>query len=103
VRGECPSPQEQCPYYATDGGCFSDSHHIYFPKNQYCDIMSSEFRELPENKQQLCRLEHEELHAEVIEPEKPDRETMRDAIRTAWQIGAIALSKNKRKKLNIFK
>jgi hypothetical protein len=100
VRGECPIPREDCPLL-DDGGCFSDSHHIYFPKNHYRDTLESEFRELPENKQQLCRFEHDEIHAEVEQADKPEREFMREAIRFAWQSGQIALSRNRRKKLKI--
>lgn len=100
TRGECPSPQDDCPYMER-GGCFSDEHHLYFPRVDYRDIMGSEFRNLPENKEQICRWEHEERHATQDPPERPPREVMLGALATALSEGRIYLSKTKRRKLNM--
>ena len=42
-----------------------------------------EYRELPEHKVQLCRAEHDELHATQEPPEKPSRNEMLQAIARA--------------------
>jgi hypothetical protein len=57
---------------------------LYYPKAAYCGRIAMEFRELPENKQQLCREEHDERHATELPPERPTTEVM---------LGAIALAK----------
>jgi hypothetical protein len=101
VRGECPSPQDDCPYADREGGCYSDIDHEYYPAIDYSDIMGSEFRELPENKQQICRWEHEQKHAHELPPTKPPREYMLGRIATAYYAGEINLSKRKLKRLKI--
>lgn len=99
TRGGCPEPRPECPYSERPEGCFSDLHHLYFPRLDYRDIMSAEFRELPENKQQICRWEHEQRHASEQPLEKPTREEMLGRIATALESGNIHLSKNKLRKL----
>lgn len=101
ARGECPTPRPECPYAERRGGCFSDEHHLYFPASDYCDIMGSEFRELPENKEQICRWDHDERHATELPPERPPRAQMLGALATAVAEGRLHLSKNKRRKLNM--
>lgn len=96
MKGECPNPRPDCPY---SGECFSDEHHLYFPRVDYHDIMGTEFRNLPENKEQICRWDHQERHEVEEPPEKPSREQMLGALATALSEGRIHLSKNKRKKL----
>ena len=97
MKGECPNPRPDCPY--AQQGCFSDEHHLYFPRVDYRDIMASEFRNLPENKEQICRREHDERHAVEQPPERPPREQMLGALATALSEGRLYLSRNKRKKL----
>lgn len=80
AHGECPSPQTDCKYALLPEGCFSDEHHLYYPKRRYCGKMAIEFRELPENKEQLCRREHDERHATEPIPIKPSVEVMKAAI-----------------------
>lgn len=100
-RGECPNPRPECPYAELQGGCFSDEHHLFYPRVDYRDIIGSEFRELPENKEQICRWDHDERHATEPIPDRPSREEMLGAIVTAMANGEIYLSKTKRKKLNV--
>ena len=84
AREACPDPQPDCKYATLRGGCFSDEHHLYWPKRAYCGKIATEFRELPENKEQICRREHDEKHATQSPPEMPMRDVM---------LARIALSK----------
>jgi hypothetical protein len=59
---------------------FSDTHHRYFEAKNYATGVAKVFRELPENKEQLCRFEHNELHATTAPPIKPERAFMIQAI-----------------------
>lgn len=99
MRGECPTPRPDCPYANRPGGCFSDTDHLYFPALDYSGIMEAEFRELPENKQRICRWDHEQKHKEELPPEKPSKEYMLGALALAYYQGKINLSKRKLKKL----
>ena len=92
--GECPNPIPDCKY-AERGGCFSDQDHIV-PKRLGETTLAAVYIDLPENKQQLCRRLHDIKTHEGDQP-LPDDETMRVAIRTAQEVGEIALSKRKRK------
>jgi hypothetical protein len=71
MRGECLNTSPDCPFYDRPGGCFTDVHHLYYPAIDYSGIMETEFRELPENKEQTCRNEHEQRHLEEEAPDKP--------------------------------
>jgi hypothetical protein len=76
-RGFCSEQQiADCPFASH----FSDIHHAYFPRTSYVTRLEKTFRELPENKERLCRNEHNELHATSEIPEKPDKEFMLRAI-----------------------
>ena len=81
MKGECPNPRPDCKY-AELGGCFSDTHHLFYPRRDYRRPTERDFRELPENKEQLCRAEHDERHATELPPEKPSRVEMLGAIAT---------------------
>jgi hypothetical protein len=81
MKGECPSPRPDCKY-ADGGGCFSDTHHLFYPRRDYRTRVEREFRELPVNKEQICRSEHDERHAVEPVPQKPTKQEM---------LGAIAL------------
>lgn len=70
MKGECPNPRPDCKY-AELGGCFSDTHHLFYPRRSYTSKTEKAFRELPDNKEQLCRAEHDELHATERPPLKP--------------------------------
>jgi hypothetical protein len=93
MKGECPNNNTDCPYYET--GCFSDTHHQMWPSDQFITPVERLFRELPENKEQLCRLEHDEIHATQEPPAKPRRTEMIQAIGEA----GIYLSVRARKAL----
>lgn len=101
MRGECPNPRPDCPYAELKGGCFSDEHHLFFPRVDYRGIIASEFRNLPENKEDICRWDHDEIHATTEPPERPSREYMLGALVTALADGVLHLSNTKRKKLNV--
>lgn len=100
MRGECPTPRPECPYHNRPGGCFSDTHHLYYPGVDYSGIIDEEFRELPENKEQICRWEHDIKQVETP-PEKPNRRYMLGRIATALAAGEIHLSKRKTRKLGL--
>jgi len=85
----CLNANEQCRFYDTELGCVSNEHHIYYPKKRYTTGIERQFRELPENRVQMCLDEHRELHATQRPPEKPSREIMLQAI-AARAIGEVA-------------
>lgn len=73
MKRECPEPERPgCPYSPY---CYSDQHHLYFPARDYRTPLEKRFRELPDNKEQLCRFLHDLAHFEEA-PEKPTREEM---------------------------
>jgi hypothetical protein len=72
--------QDICPLANTKRGCFEDIHHEFWPKRHYQTPLEKEFRELDENKVQMCRWEHEDLHRYEQPPEKPSREEMINAL-----------------------
>jgi hypothetical protein len=74
-RAACPLPEH-----------FTDEHHDYFPRRAYMGKLATTFRNLPENKQQLCRNEHNEIHATQRPPLKPDVQDMLAAIALSEQL-----------------
>lgn len=70
------TPTEECRYYP----CFTDTHHLYYPRRRYKTQVEREFRNLPENKVEMCRAAHTELHATEQIPKKPGRDEMLQAI-----------------------
>lgn len=76
-RKECYNENQECPYY--EEGCYSDLHHSYWPSTDYTGPIENKFRELPENKVQTCRDEHDEIHANEP-PQKPSLEVMEHAL-----------------------
>ena len=99
--GECENPRPECPYASRPTGCFSDVHHKYFPKNVYLDVVGSSYRELPQNKEQKCRWDHEELHKVEDGPEKPEEAQMLGEIALSQELGLINLSKYKLRQLGL--
>ena len=86
MEGVVCNPTEDCKYYPS---CYQDSHHVYFPRRDYKTKIEKQFRNLPENLVEMCRLEHDNLHATQTPPEKPSRDEMLVAIsRTA--LGEVA-------------
>lgn len=75
-RLRCPESNEQCKYYASEGGCYQNEHHLYWPRRDYTSSVERAFRQLPENKELICRAEHDELHATESPPPMPSRNEM---------------------------
>jgi hypothetical protein len=92
-RRACEGENPECPYF--EEGCYSDLHHLYWPSPDYNDTISNKFRELPENKQQTCRDEHDQIH-EGEPPAKPSYEVMEHAIVAS----GVHISRKVRKALN---
>ena len=92
--GECPNPRAECPYAAREG-CFSDTDHIV-PRRLAETTLAAVYIDLPANKQQLCRWDHDQKTRNGDEP-LPERAEMIEAIETAVTLGQIALSRRKRK------
>ena len=78
MRGECNEQRPDC-IYAPD--CWSNTHHKYWPAHKYRKNIPREFRELPENKEQMCRYAHYILHLEQDAPPMPSIQEMKVAIR----------------------
>lgn len=76
-RRECYNDNPECPYF--EEGCYSDLHHSFWPSPDYTSPVENKFRELPENKVQTCRDEHDQIH-EADPPLKPSLEVMEHAI-----------------------
>lgn len=77
MKTPCNENRESCPYQYS--GCFEDTHHLMWPKRDYKTPVERRYRELPENKVQLCRDLHDLEHYQEP-PEKPSREEMLGAL-----------------------
>lgn len=88
-------PSPECKYF--NRGCYEDVDHIYWPANQYTDPIERVFRELPENKREICRQKHEERHATEEPPQKPSLEVMEHAIIAS----GVYISSKARKRLRM--
>ena len=71
---------EDCPVFQVKGYCFEDVHHLYYPKSNYQSGFAQKFRELPENKVEICRAEHNEIHATERPPYRPPMDFIKNAI-----------------------
>lgn len=76
MLGECPNPKPECKY-APD--CFSDTDHIY-GRARGLGRIARRFTQLPENKRQICRAEHDEINATYVHLPLPDLDTMKEAL-----------------------
>lgn len=75
---------ESCPVFQIKGYCFEDVHHLYYPKSYYQNNkFAKEFRELLENKVEICRAEHNEIHATQRSVLRPSLDFMKNAIARA--------------------
>ena len=79
-RGHC-TPEQRAVCSLRE--CFIDTHHKYWPKRWYDTPEAKEFRELPENKVDMCRSEHNELHRTEEPPRKPPEWYMEATLRLA--------------------
>lgn len=88
------SQNSDCPIK----GCpTEDEHHLFWPGNEYQGTLEKTFRNLPDNKVDICRRLHEWIHKVEPIPEKPDHEQMRKTIIEADMAGQICLSAAKRR------
>lgn len=77
----CPDPNKAgCPYIGRKGSCRANTHHLYFPARNYKSPVQNAFRELLENKVQLCMFEHQTLHETEFPPRKPSLPDMLSAL-----------------------
>lgn len=72
------NPSEECKFFPN---CFTDIHHIYYPKSLYKTDAEKRFRNLAGNTMRICRALHDDLHAKEKPPEKPSREAIFNALR----------------------
>jgi len=79
MLGECPNPQPECKYAPN---CYSDTDHIY-GRGRGLGRIVREFCELPENKRQICRREHDEINATYVHLALPSLDFMKEALRKA--------------------
>lgn len=95
----CEQANADCPYYArpsrikgVEHGCFSDQDHIV-PQRLASTALATLFIQSPENKQQLCRSEHDKKTHEGDEP-LPDRQTMLSSVMAQIASGELVVSRN---------
>lgn len=81
MRSTCENANPECKYAPR---CYSDEHHLAWPRSDYRTKVERDFRNLSINKVQICRAEHDELHLEEP-PTKPTRDEM---------LGALALERH---------
>jgi hypothetical protein len=81
MKGACQEQNQGCPFLPN--GCFSDVHHLYYPRKAYRTSVERQFRNLPENKEQICAWLHVLEHLDNAPPEKPSRDEMLQAIAEA--------------------
>lgn len=80
-RDFCPEESSHCIYYNTPSGCFSDVHHTFGQaRAKALGHIARVFGELEQNKEQICRAEHDEIHAANYYPEFPSVTVMLQAI-----------------------
>ena len=72
-RHECPFENENCKYYDSSTGCFSDTHHRFWPRDEYTSQVEKHFRGSFVTLE--CRAVHDEIHAQA-QPEHPSRDEM---------------------------
>jgi hypothetical protein len=82
ARKECPKTNPECKYFDTADGCFSDLDHIY-GRARGLGRIARRFANLPENKRQICRAEHDEINATYVHLPLPDLDTMKEILRLA--------------------
>lgn len=81
MRGECLRMDDSCHLKKP----YSDVHHGYHPASSYKTKLEKEFRELPINKERICRCIHNAIHALDPPPEKPSVQEMREVIEAYYR------------------
>ena len=80
-RFPCPADTiGHCPVFETEGECYEDRHHEYWPRSEYTTKVEREFRGLEVNQIVICRALHNGIHARRRRSEKPPRKEMLRAI-----------------------
>lgn len=105
----CPKSHEGCPLYGLEPpeklsrtqehGCYSDLDHIV-PRRLAKTAIAAVYINRPDNKQQLCRNEHNDKSAKGDEP-LPEREFMVETIIADYMTRRIHLSRRMLGYLNI--
>ncbi len=85
-------PNPGCKYYPN---CYTDTHHLLYPSNSYVTPLERLYRSLEENTVELCRSEHDAVHATQEPPAKPTREAMIQALGSSM----VYISVTKRKQI----
>lgn len=78
----CPRKwQAACPRRNSKEGCVRRSHHIFYPASGYETKLEKQFRNLPENRVDMCRQVEEQIHRLQPEgPPKPTQELMQHCV-----------------------
>lgn len=100
----CPLSNETCPWFSrppqvkgAENGCFSDTDHIV-PQRLATTALASLYIHSRENKQQICRSEHDEKTAQGDEP-LPDRSIMLNRIMAQVASGDLVISRSIKRRL----
>lgn len=100
----CPVSNETCPWFnrpprvkGAENGCFADTDHIV-PQRLATTALASLYIHSPENKQQICRSEHDEKTAEGDEP-LPDRQTMLSRVMAQMASGELVVSRTIKRRI----
>lgn len=100
TRTACPNANRVgCPVAERKGGCFADTDHIVPQRYKRMSLLVRKYIVTPENKQQICRWEHEEKTTHESPALIPDEAFMLDAVRRAVDDGLIPLNKRDTKRL----
>lgn len=90
------SPNPECPY--AKKGCLEDTHHSFYPSTDYQTTLEHVFRNLEENKIEVCRRMHDAIHAGP-DPAKPSRDEMFEVVDLAVREDRLYLSVGKQKRI----
>jgi hypothetical protein len=69
----CPKENPDCRYYPS---CYADEHHFYWPKKRYKGDLAKKFRNHPDNREVICRQDHDDIHSKRNPPPKPTAQEM---------------------------
>lgn len=83
-RDFCPEESPNCRYFNTPSGCYSDVHHTFGQaRAKALGHIARTFGLLQQNTEQVCRAEHDEIHASNDFPEFPTTDVMLQTIEAA--------------------
>lgn len=89
------SPNPECPVR----GCPKvDTHHLKWPSTEYQSALEHTYRNLDENKVEMCRRLHDIEHT-LPPPDKPSQAEMFEVVDVAVQESAVYLSAAKRRRI----